>query len=153
MYFCYFWKVKSLLILSLFISEYLDHIPPWKEIKEAFSVTVQTENLFLLKKLNKIKAAQIWNIVRSLSTFIRTSGPIPEMQKSALINDWQNLADLESKALANKFGLSQIQLGGLGKSHNPRKFGNFFAHLNLETVFPALKLTQNCYKNMSISFS
>ena len=114
MYFCYFWKVKSLLILSLFISEYLDHIPPWKEIKEAFSVTVQTENLFLLKKLNKIKAAQIWNIVRSLSTFIRTSGPIPEMQKSALINDWQNLADLAKQGIGKQVWFVSNTVGGSG---------------------------------------
>ena len=115
MYFCYFWKVKSLLILSLFISEYLDHIPPWKEIKEAFSVTVQTENLFLLTKLNKIKAAQIWNIVRSLSTFIRTSGPIPEMQKSALINDWQNLADLAKQGIGKQVWFVSNTVGGSGE--------------------------------------
>ena len=48
-YFCYFWKDKSFLILNLFISEYLDQIPPWKENKDAFSVMLQTENLFLFK--------------------------------------------------------------------------------------------------------
>ena len=36
--FCYFRKVKSLLVLNLFISEYLDKIPPWKEMKLIFSV-------------------------------------------------------------------------------------------------------------------
>ena len=35
----------SLLILNLCISEYLDKIPPWKKMKEVFSVKLQTENL------------------------------------------------------------------------------------------------------------
>ena len=29
---------------------------------------------------------------------------------------------------------------------------NFYSHLSLETVFPALKLTQNCCRNVKISF-
>ena len=33
-----------------------------------------------------------------------------------------------------------------------KKFCNFYAHLNLETVFPALKLTQICCININISF-
>ena len=33
------------------------------------------------------------------------------------------------------------------------RFSNFEPHLSLETVFPALKLTQNCYIIMNISFS
>ena len=32
------------------------------------------------------------------------------------------------------------------------KFCNFYPHLSLETVFPALKLTQICCTNMNISF-
>ena len=48
-YFCYFWKVKNLLILNVFISEYLDQSPRWKEIRGAFSVTFQTKNVFSLK--------------------------------------------------------------------------------------------------------
>ena len=32
------------------------------------------------------------------------------------------------------------------------KFGNFYSHLSLETVFPALKLTLISYLNMKISF-
>ena len=49
--FFFFWNDNSLLILKLFISEYLDLIPPWKEIKEAFSVNFHTENLLLKIKL------------------------------------------------------------------------------------------------------
>ena len=33
------------------------------------------------------------------------------------------------------------------------KFCNFYPHLSLETVFLALKLIQNIYINMNISFS
>ena len=58
----------------------------------------------------------------------------------------------QSEALTNKFGFSQIQLGGgSGCVAMPGKFCNFFPHL--ERVFPALKLTQNVYINMNISLS
>ena len=43
--FAIFWNKKSLLILTLFSSEYLDQFLPWKEIKEEFSVRIQTEKL------------------------------------------------------------------------------------------------------------
>ena len=47
--------------------------------------------LFFLKiKINKTQAAQIRNIMQSLSTIIGLSGPIPEVKKSALINDYEN---------------------------------------------------------------
>ena len=51
--FCYIWKDTFLLVLDLFISEYLDRSPPWKGVKEAFSVKCQTENLAF--GLDKIK--------------------------------------------------------------------------------------------------
>ena len=35
----------------------------------------------------------------------------------------------------------------------PRKIWLFYSHLSLQTVFPARKLTQNCFINISISFS
>ena len=63
MCFCYIWKDKSLLILNLFTSEYLDQIPLWKEIKEIFSVKLQTENLFLFKIIIKTHASQIRDIM------------------------------------------------------------------------------------------
>ena len=31
------------------------------------------------------------NIMQSSSIFIKISGPIPEVKKSALINDWDNI--------------------------------------------------------------
>ena len=57
--------------------------------------------------------------MQSLSKFITTSGPIPEVKKPTPINDWENVAyweeSVKSKAFANMFGLFQIQLGGLEK--------------------------------------
>ena len=76
--FCYSWKDKPLLVFDLFISEYLDQIPPWEEMKEAFSVKLQTENCcFCLKwKLNKAQAAQRRNTMQSLSILIKISGSV-----------------------------------------------------------------------------
>ena len=51
--FCYFWKVESLLVLNLFISEYLDKILPWKEMKLTFSVKLLTEYLLLKIKFKQ----------------------------------------------------------------------------------------------------
>ena len=45
--------------------------------------------------------------------------------------------------LANKFGLFRIHLGGLCEVAIPRECCIFYPHLSLQTVFPALKLTQN----------
>ena len=43
--------IKAVLkaVLNLFISEYLEEIPPWKKMKEAFSVKLQTEIRFCLR--------------------------------------------------------------------------------------------------------
>ena len=50
------------------------------------------------------------------------------------------------EALANTFGLFQIQMRRLGGVATQGTFCNFYPHLSLETVFPALKLTPNLYK-------
>ena len=88
-YFWYLSKVKFLLILNLFISEYLNKILQWKDMKKAFSVTHETENFCfcLRQKLNENQTAQIRNIVQSLRTFIKLSGPIPEV-KEICIDQW-----------------------------------------------------------------
>ena len=79
--------------------------------------------MFLLK-LNKTQDAQISNTMQSSSTFMRISGPIMEVKKSAVINDWENISYWEereqSKVLENKFCLFQIQLRVLGELQ-PRK--------------------------------
>ena len=58
----------------------------------------------------------------------------------------QNLAYL------GKSEQNEDTVGGSG-STTPGKYFNSYYHLSLETVFPALKLTQNCYiKNISFSW-
>ena len=95
-------------------------------MKEACSVKLQTENLcfYSRPKLNKSQAVQISNIMQSSSTLIRIAGPVTEVKKSAVINDWKNISYWEepeqSKALENKFCLFQIQLGVLG-GYNQKK--------------------------------
>ena len=85
--------------------------------------------------------------VQSSTTFIRISGPIAEVKKFALINDYENIIAYseeseQSEVYANKCGLFQIHLGGLKISATSGKFDYFYSHLNLETVLPALKLIQ-----------
>ena len=65
------------------------------------------------------KAAQVRNIMQSSRTFIKISQPIPEVRKTALINDWLNTMAYweeseQGKVLVNKFGLFSAQLMGLG---------------------------------------
>ena len=65
------------------------------------------------------KAAQVRNIMQSSRTFIKISEPIPEVRKTALINDWLNTMAYweeseQGKVLVNKFGLFPAQLMGLG---------------------------------------
>ena len=54
------------------------------------------------------------------------------VQKSALINDWENIFGYwkeSEQSKVNKLGLFQVQFGGLGGSTTPEKFCNFFLHL------------------------
>ena len=65
------------------------------------------------------KAAQVRNIMQSSRTLIKISEPIPEVRKTALINDWLNTMAYweeseQGKVLVNKFGLFSAQLMGLG---------------------------------------
>ena len=59
-----------MLILNLFVPEFLNQIVLWKEMKEVFSVKLQTKNhcICLRSKLNKTQAAQIRNIMQSHSS-------------------------------------------------------------------------------------
>ena len=54
--------------------------------------------------------------------------------------------------LANKFGLSQMQLEILVFVTTQGNFWFFCLLLSLEIAFPSLKLTENCYLNTSIFF-
>ena len=74
-----------------------------------------------------------------------------------MIDDWKSICILE-KIEANQGVGEQVwfvpnPVGGSGGSPNPGTFCNFYTHIRLETVFPAFKLTQNCYVTMNISFS
>ena len=95
----------------------------------------------------------------NLQTLLLEYQAYPRSKKiSTLFNDWENIAFGEesekSEALANKFGLLQIQLGGLGGGvTTPGKVRNVSPCLRLETIFPAVKLTQICSINMNIAFS
>ena len=66
--------------------------------------------------------------MQSSSTFIKVSGPIPEVKKkSGLINGWENIFAywkefVQNEALANKLGLFQIQLGGLEVQRIGKKY-------------------------------
>ena len=82
----------------------------------------------------------------------------PRSKKICTDQDYENIIayseESEQREMqANKFGLFQTYLGGLRVSATSGKFDYFYSHLSLETVFPALKLTQNCYINVNISFS
>ena len=59
----------------------------------------------------------------------------------------------QSEGLANKIGVFQIRLGGLDGVVIPGKVCIFYPYLSSETVFLDLKLTRDCYINMTISFS
>ena len=54
--------------------------------------------------------------------------------------------------LVRMFPLALMHRGS-GEIRDARKILQFLPHISLETVFPALKLTQNCYININISFS
>ena len=145
--FLLFWIDKSLLVLNLFISEYLDKIPPWKEMKEVFSVKIQTENC-CFGKLNKAQAAQIKNKLKSLSTFMKISRYIPEV-KTIWIDQWlaKYICKLErireKRGVGKKVRFVPNTVGWSGRQHNPWKILQFL---------PSFKLTQNCFVNMKISF-
>ena len=70
-----------------------------------------------------------------------------------LINDWEITAyweeSEESEALANKHRNSW-EMCSASSGAIPQKTCNFYPHLRLEIVFPALKLPQNYLFNMSI---
>ena len=60
--------------------------------------------------------------MQSSSTFIKISGPIPEVKKSALISDWDNIVAYWEEA---RCGLFQVQLCSLGVGVNPGRFCKF----------------------------
>ena len=81
-------------------------------------------------------------MMQSFSKFISTAEPIPEVEKSELINDYGNILayceeSKQSKVWANKFGLVQIHFGGSMGWLHPRKRLLFLLSFKLETLFPS----------------
>ena len=60
---------------------------------------------------------------------------------------------MQSELLASKCDLFQRHFGNLRVSATPGNSCYFHSHLSLETAFPALKLTQNCYITMNLKTS
>lgn len=122
--------------------------------RRIFSKASRWKPLFVLNIKIKIQAAQKRNTIQYSSTFVKISGVIPDIKKPALTNNWENVIayceeSKQSKALANNFGLLQIQVGGLGSSAT--NFSIFTLNLVWKYLFPALKLTLNYSINMNIS--
>ena len=79
-------------------------------------------------------------------------------EKSTLDNDWETIIRYweeceENNVSENKCRLLQMQLSALVGKAFTGSFYNLCLHVSLETAFSALKLTQNCYMNLNISFS
>ena len=94
--------------------------------------------------------------MRSSGTFIRISGPIPEL-KQISIDQWFGkkwiLGRNRAKGdIGKQVCLFQIYWWSEG-SHNPKKSLQLLSSIKLGNIFPALKLTQNWYVNLNISLS
>ena len=90
--------------------------------------------------------------MQSLSTFIWISGPIPEAKRYALINDYENIivysGELNKCRRRRTSAVSSKYFWEVWRSASPQENLAIFTlifTLILETVFAALKLTQNCY--------
>ena len=88
--------------------------------------------------------------MQSLSTFIRMLGPIPEVKNSASIMIMKILFLIQkspSKARCRRASVvsSKYIQGVLRISATSEILDYFYSLLSLQTVFPAIKLTQNCY--------
>ena len=62
-----------------------------------------------------------------------------------MMNDWENNKAKALAASAIRFMLYSKQLANESRSTARGTFCNLYPHLCVETVFPAFKLTQNCY--------
>ena len=97
------------------------------------------------------------------SIHLKISGPYHHRGKkiSVLVNDWENnIAYGKNRSKARTWLLASAicfmlyvnsQLMDLGATAKAGTFFNLYRHLCLETVFPALKPTQNCYLHYNIN--
>ena len=124
--FCHFWNDKSELMLNLFISEYLDQIPPWEKMKEAFFSTLHIGNLcfLMISNFNSCCPNKEYNaIFKHIHQNIRTY-----CRKKICIDHWLGkyciLERNRTKRDVGKrvwFVLNAFVWG----SHNPRKILQF----------------------------
>ena len=127
-------------------------------MKETFSVKLQTENLCfcLWYRLNGYCPNGEYNalfkqIYQNVMGYPRSKS---NLHWSVIGKILLHIEESEqSKELAKRFNLFQIQLWVLVGVTTPRKVSNFYPHLSLNTVFSAFKLTQDYYVKMNISFS
>ena len=93
--------------------------------------------------LNRSQPAKITSIMEPSNTFIRISGPIPEVKKICIDQS------LGKCCILGRMRKILISAG----SREATKVLQFSPLLNLEIVFPVLKLTRSCYLKLNISFS
>ena len=140
---CTKYKKKENTVFSSFLLAFYEyiHLGPNPSLSDLLNVQ-KDESVFSFRQV--VPHKKTW------------SGFVPDVKRSAWINDWEIIAYWEepeqSEALANKFGLFQKQLGiwGGGSGAIPKKLCKFYPHLRLEMVFPALELSQNYHINMSV---
>ena len=143
--------MKYLLILKLFISEYLDQILSWKEMNEV-SPKLQTKNFWL--RIFRLKIKQ------NSSCLNKEDNPIfkhihqnirvcPRSKKrSGLINNLEKYYCILGRIRAKRDVGKPIRfipntVRESWRQHKPRRILKFL---------PSFKLKQNFYLNMNISF-
>ena len=117
-----------------------------------FSKVPDGKPLFLLKiKIKQNPGCTNKGILKHVHQNIRA---YPKIKKSALINDYENIAAHSEQSKQSEGVFEQVRfflnlfLGSESWCHR-RKMWLFLPSFNrLETVFPACKLTQNCYKHI-----
>ena len=133
-------------------------IPPWKEMKEAFSEKLQTENLCfcLRRKLNETQAAQIRNnaIFKNIHQIIRA---YPISKKNLhwsvtlkVLHIGKNLSKVRFRQINVVY--SKYIWGAVIVGATPEKFCCLYSLLSLETVFPALWQKKLLYKHEHFLF-
>ena len=133
-------------------------------MKEAFSVKLQTENLslfffffFLLKieiKQNPGCPNKEYNSIFEHINHITRA--YPRSKKKICIDRWlwKYYCVLEESEQRWTNVICSKHIWGIWGSVPPSgKFWYFYSHWSLEAVFPALKLTHNCYIIINILFS
>ena len=158
--FCYFWKVKFAYFKLIYFRISKQNYSKERGEVGIFSKAPDWKPLFLLKIKHKQNPGCRNKQYRFqfLNTFIRISGPILEVKKLPLINDYENIiAYGKSKSKGRCRRTSEVcskyinTFGGLKVGGTPGKFGYFYSRLSLKTIFLALKLTQNVNNNISFS--